>query len=143
MAVPDPNCCDGRPYDHVKQVCCQRTLYDRENDVACCAVDSIYRVNPPYNIIKVICCQGAVQERPNNAECCGQKAFDVKRQFCCQGILYNRHPDVICPGCCGGQCARIMFASKCGSVFRYLLRYLYLSYLSLSLSHLIFAMQHR
>ncbi|KAI0240816.1 hypothetical protein LSAT2_008406 [Lamellibrachia satsuma] len=97
--VPDPTCCDGRPYDHVKQVCCQRRLYDREDDVDCCAVDSIYRVNPPYNGIKEICCQGVVQERPNNAECCAE---NVKRQFCCQGNLYNRHPDVICPGCCGG-----------------------------------------
>ncbi|KAI0242254.1 PI-actitoxin-Axm2b [Lamellibrachia satsuma] len=75
--VPDPTCCDGRPYNHVKQICCQKRLYNREDDVDCCAVDSIYRVNPPYNGIKEICCQG--------------------------GNLYNRHPDVICPGCCGAK----------------------------------------
>ncbi|KAK2169029.1 hypothetical protein NP493_1203g00012 [Ridgeia piscesae] len=114
--VPDPNCCDGRPYDHVKQICCQRRLYDRQNDVDCCAVDSIYSVNKPYNVIKEICCQGVVQERPMNAECCGKKAFDVKRQFCCQGKLYNRHPDVICPDCCGAKPYSTMDELCCSGV---------------------------
>ncbi|KAI0227226.1 hypothetical protein LSAT2_022307 [Lamellibrachia satsuma] len=111
--VPDPTCCEGRPYDHVKQVCCQRRLYVREDDVDCCAVDSIYRVNPPYNVIKEICCQGVVQERPCNAECCGRKAYNQLEMTCCDGELQKRPPNPKCCGknaydsrkfvCCGGR----------------------------------------
>ncbi|KAK2186485.1 hypothetical protein NP493_198g00036 [Ridgeia piscesae] len=111
--LPDPNCCNGQPYDHVKQICCQRRLYKREDDVDCCMVDSIYRVNKPYNVVKEICCQGVVQSRPCNAKCCDKKAYNSLTEVCCDGVLQERPPHPKCCGkkaydsrkfvCCGGR----------------------------------------